>query len=345
MIATLNLNGDYISDALAAQVGGIGIAPGANLSDTVAMFEATHGTAPKYAGKDYVNPGSEILSAEMMLRHMGWTEAADLIISSMEKCDRRQEGHLRLRAADGGRDAGVVLGLRPGDDRADVAAPPAAAGRRAGPDRPRPPRAVGAFGRRCPPAAGARRSGPGRGLLRLRRGVVAGARAAGQPGLQPSAGRSTPCQDATASASVTANTAAMYGRIGGFGHEHHQRLLHRERVDVEAVGEVALRRQPRAARLPERPTAIAAAGSAIHSTAVKARGCHQVASSASSSSASSGRRQPALEPVRGDRRAGEVVRAEDREVPGVHRVDDRRRRSARAARPPPARRTARSAAA
>jgi len=85
VIATLNLNGDYVSDALATQVGGIGIAPGANLSDTVAMFEATHGTAPKYAGKDYVNPGSEILSAEMMLRHMGWIEAADLIISSMEK--------------------------------------------------------------------------------------------------------------------------------------------------------------------------------------------------------------------------------------------------------------------
>ncbi len=85
VIATLNLNGDYISDALAAQVGGIGIAPGANLSDSVAMFEATHGTAPKYAGKDYVNPGSEILSAEMMLRHLGWVEAADRIISSMEK--------------------------------------------------------------------------------------------------------------------------------------------------------------------------------------------------------------------------------------------------------------------
>ena len=84
VIATLNLNGDYISDALAAQVGGIDIAPGANMSDSVACFEATHGTAPKYAGKDYVNPGSEILSAEMMLRHMGWTEAADLIISSME---------------------------------------------------------------------------------------------------------------------------------------------------------------------------------------------------------------------------------------------------------------------
>ncbi|MCG9093857.1 NADP-dependent isocitrate dehydrogenase [Laribacter hongkongensis] len=85
VIATCNLNGDYVSDALAAQVGGIGIAPGANLSDEVAMFEATHGTAPKYAGLDKVNPGSLILSAEMMLRHLGWTEAADLIISSMEK--------------------------------------------------------------------------------------------------------------------------------------------------------------------------------------------------------------------------------------------------------------------
>ncbi len=83
VIATLNLNGDYISDALAAQVGGIGIAPGANLSDTVAMFEATHGTAPKYAGQDKVNPGSLILSAEMMLRHMGWVEAADLIVVGM----------------------------------------------------------------------------------------------------------------------------------------------------------------------------------------------------------------------------------------------------------------------
>lgn len=85
VIATLNLNGDYISDALAAQVGGIGIAPGANLSDSVACFEATHGTAPRYAGKDYVNPGSSILSAEMMLRHMGWKEAADLMLRSMEK--------------------------------------------------------------------------------------------------------------------------------------------------------------------------------------------------------------------------------------------------------------------
>lgn len=88
VIATPNLNGDYISDALAAQVGGIGIAPGANLSDSTAMFEATHGTAPKYAGKDQVNPGSIILSAEMMLRHMGWIEAADLIIQAMENTIR-----------------------------------------------------------------------------------------------------------------------------------------------------------------------------------------------------------------------------------------------------------------
>lgn len=85
VIATLNLNGDYISDALAAQVGGIGIAPGANLSDNVGVFEATHGTAPGYAGKDMVNPSSLILSAEMMLRHMGWTEAADLILNAMSK--------------------------------------------------------------------------------------------------------------------------------------------------------------------------------------------------------------------------------------------------------------------
>jgi isocitrate dehydrogenase len=84
VVATLNLNGDYISDALAAQVGGIGIAPGANMSDSIAMFEATHGTAPKYAGQDKVNPGSIILSAEMMLRHMGWPEAADLVINGME---------------------------------------------------------------------------------------------------------------------------------------------------------------------------------------------------------------------------------------------------------------------
>lgn len=83
VIATLNLNGDYISDALAAQVGGIGIAPGANLSDSIGLFEATHGTAPKYAGQDKVNPGSLILSAEMMLRHLGWTEAADRVVKGM----------------------------------------------------------------------------------------------------------------------------------------------------------------------------------------------------------------------------------------------------------------------
>ncbi|MGO2504433.1 MAG: isocitrate/isopropylmalate family dehydrogenase, partial [Cobetia marina] len=91
VIATLNLNGDYLSDALAAEVGGIGIAPGANLSDTVAMFEATHGTAPKYAGQDKVNPGSVILSAEMMLRHMGWVEAADLVLKGVEKAIAKGE--------------------------------------------------------------------------------------------------------------------------------------------------------------------------------------------------------------------------------------------------------------
>ena len=84
VLATMNLNGDYLSDALAAQVGGIGIAPGANIGDEVALFEATHGTAPKYAGQDKVNPGSLILSAEMMLRHLGWTEAADLVIKAMD---------------------------------------------------------------------------------------------------------------------------------------------------------------------------------------------------------------------------------------------------------------------
>lgn len=89
VVATLNLNGDYLSDALAAQVGGIGIAPGANLSDTVALFEATHGTAPKYAGQNKVNPGSLILSAEMMLRHMGWNEAADKIITGMSAAIQR----------------------------------------------------------------------------------------------------------------------------------------------------------------------------------------------------------------------------------------------------------------
>ena len=90
VIATMNLNGDYISDALAAQVGGIGIAPGANIGDGVALFEATHGTAPKYAGQDKVNPGSLILSAEMMLRHLGWFEAADLIVKGMEGAIRNK---------------------------------------------------------------------------------------------------------------------------------------------------------------------------------------------------------------------------------------------------------------
>jgi isocitrate dehydrogenase len=90
VIATLNLNGDYVSDALAAEVGGIGIAPGANLGDKIALFEATHGTAPKYTGLDKVNPGSLILSAEMMLRYMGWTEAADLIIEGLSKTIRNK---------------------------------------------------------------------------------------------------------------------------------------------------------------------------------------------------------------------------------------------------------------
>ena len=90
VIATMNLNGDYLSDALAAQVGGIGIAPGANIGDVVAVFEATHGTAPKYAGQDKVNPGSLILSAEMMLRHLGWREAADLIVRGMEGAIREK---------------------------------------------------------------------------------------------------------------------------------------------------------------------------------------------------------------------------------------------------------------
>ena len=163
MIATLNLNGDYVSDALAAQVGGIGIAPGANMSDSVAMFEATHGTAPKYAGKDYVNPGSEILSAEMMLRHMGWTEAADLIISSMEKAILSKKVTYDFARLMDGRDAGLVLGLRPGDDRQHVIAARArnakarhrraffrrvCASRRSG---RRPPAAAG--GRRDPRAA------------------------------------------------------------------------------------------------------------------------------------------------------------------------------------------------
>ena len=104
VIATLNLNGDYLSDAVVAQVGGMGIAPGANLSDSVSLFEATHGTSPKYAGKDYVNPGSMILSAEMMLRHMGWKEAADKIIGAMEAAiQSRQVTYDFARLMDGAR--------------------------------------------------------------------------------------------------------------------------------------------------------------------------------------------------------------------------------------------------
>src|SRR4029434_849621 len=93
VIATLNLNGDYISDALAAQVGGIGIAPGGNIGDGVAVFEATHGTAPGFAGKDRVNPGSLILSSEMMLRYLGWTEAADLIFKGVRDTSAADERH------------------------------------------------------------------------------------------------------------------------------------------------------------------------------------------------------------------------------------------------------------
>ncbi len=152
VIATLNLNGDYISDALAAQVGGIGIAPGANLSDSVAMFEATHGTAPKYAGKDYVNPGSEILSARDDAGPHGLEGSRRDDRDRPRKGDPRQGRHLRLRAPDDRRDAGVLLGVRAGDDRADVTArcdtfksgtparlaagPPARRRRREAPPRP-----------------------------------------------------------------------------------------------------------------------------------------------------------------------------------------------------------------
>ena len=98
VIATLNLNGDYISDALAAQVGGIGIAPGGNIGEGLAVFEATHGTAPGFAGKDRVNPGSIILSAEMMLRYIGWKEAADLILQGVADTIAAKGNDLRPRA-------------------------------------------------------------------------------------------------------------------------------------------------------------------------------------------------------------------------------------------------------
>ncbi len=114
VIATLNLNGDYLSDALAAQVGGIGIAPGGNINYVSghAIFEATHGTAPKYADLDKVNPGAVILSGEMMLRHLGWTEAADARHQGDGRGHREQAGHVRLRAADGRRDRDQVQRVR-----------------------------------------------------------------------------------------------------------------------------------------------------------------------------------------------------------------------------------------
>ena len=114
VIATLNLNGDYLSDALAAQVGGIGIAPGGNINYITghAIFEATHGTAPKYADKDMVNPGSVILSGEMMFRYMGWIEAADPVAQGPQRRNREQESHLRFRPPNGRRDKDQLLGLR-----------------------------------------------------------------------------------------------------------------------------------------------------------------------------------------------------------------------------------------
>ncbi len=121
VIATPNLNGDYLSDALAAQVGGIGIAPGGNINYVTghAIFEATHGTAPKYANQDKVNPGSVMLSGEMMLRHLGWGEAADLVVKGMDGAISAKTGDIRFRAADGrgprGQDLGVrAIGLSPG---------------------------------------------------------------------------------------------------------------------------------------------------------------------------------------------------------------------------------------
>ena len=101
VLATPNLNGDYISDACAAQVGGLGIAPGANIGDGYAIFEATHGTAPKYADKDVINPGSVMLSGVMMFDYLGWNEAAELIEDGMEHTIAAEEGHVRLRTPDG----------------------------------------------------------------------------------------------------------------------------------------------------------------------------------------------------------------------------------------------------
>ena len=129
VMATMNLNGDYLSDALAAQVGGIGIAPGANINYITghAIFEATHGTAPKYANQDKVNPGSVILSGVMMFEHMGWQEAADGIVRGLRRRIAQQDRHLRFRAADDRREAAQVLGIRQGDRRQHVASKSAAA--------------------------------------------------------------------------------------------------------------------------------------------------------------------------------------------------------------------------
>ena len=132
MFATPNLNGDYLSDACAAQVGGLGMAPGANIGDDIAFFEATHGTAPKYAGKDVINPSSVILSGVMMFGYLGWNEAADLIERAIEQDHRPEAGHLRPRAPDGRRDRAEDLGVRRRHHRQHVAAdagggvPPAA---------------------------------------------------------------------------------------------------------------------------------------------------------------------------------------------------------------------------
>ncbi len=117
VVATMNLNGDYLSDALAAQVGGLGIAPGANINYITghAIFEATHGTAPKYANQDKVNPGSVILSGVMMFEHLGWQEVADGIVRGMEKTIGKKDGDLRFRASDDRREAAQVLGVRQGD--------------------------------------------------------------------------------------------------------------------------------------------------------------------------------------------------------------------------------------
>ncbi len=112
VLATPNLNGDYISDACAAQVGGLGIAPGANIGDGYAIFEATHGTAPKYADKDVINPGSVILSGVMMFRFLGWNEAADLIEQRDGADHRAEKSHLRLRAADARSDQGEDQRIR-----------------------------------------------------------------------------------------------------------------------------------------------------------------------------------------------------------------------------------------